>query len=44
MRIPEKNRKQAGWIAAAVFLATYIPLMAKFFFVVGEGEENGDSA
>lgn len=33
MRIPEKNRKQAGWIAAAVFVATYIPLMAKFFLV-----------
>lgn len=43
MRIPEKNRKQAGWIAAAVFLATYIPLMAKFFFVIREAEENGDS-
>lgn len=43
MRIPEKNRKQAGWIAAAVFLATYIPLMTKFFFVVREGEEHGDS-
>lgn len=39
MRIPEKNRKQAGWIAAAVYVATYIPLMAKFFSVVGEKEE-----
>lgn len=39
MRIPERNRKQAGWIAAAVFTATYIPLMAKFFSVIREGEE-----
>lgn len=39
MRIPEKNRKQAGWIAAVVFVATYIPLMAKFFSVIKEGEE-----
>ena len=33
-----KNRKTAGWIAAAVFAATYIPLMAKFFSVVREKE------
>lgn len=39
MRIPEKNRKQAGWIAAAVFAATYIPLMAKFFSVIREKED-----
>lgn len=39
MRIPEKNRKQAGWIAAAVFAATYIPLMAKFFLVSSKKEE-----
>ena len=39
MRIPEKNRKQAGWIAAAVFAATYILLMAKFFSVISEKEE-----
>ena len=38
MRIPERNRKQAGWVAAAVFAATYIPLMAKFFSVIREGE------
>lgn len=38
MRIPERNRKQAGWVAIAVFAATYIPLMAKFFSVIGEGE------
>lgn len=41
MRIPEKNRKQAGWIAAAVFVITYIPLMAKFFSVVTEKESCG---
>lgn len=39
MRILEKNRRQAGWIAAAVFAATYIPLMAKFFSVIREKEE-----
>ena len=39
MRIPEKNRKQAGWIAAAVFAVTYIPLMVKFFSVIAEKEE-----
>lgn len=39
MRIPEKSRKQAGWIAAAVFVATYIPLMAKFFSVIREKGE-----
>lgn len=27
MRIPEKNRKQARWIAAAVFVAIYIPFV-----------------
>lgn len=41
MRIPEKNRKQAGWIAAAVFVITYIPLMAKFFSVITEKESGG---
>ena len=39
MRIPERNRRQAGWIAAAVFAATYIPLMAKFFSVIREKED-----
>lgn len=38
MRIPEKKQKTAVWIAAAVFAATYIPLMAKFFSVVREKE------
>lgn len=39
MQIPRKSRKQVGWIAAAVFMATYIPLMAKFFSVIRESEE-----
>lgn len=39
MRIPEKNRKQAGCVAAAVFVATYIPLMAKFLSVILEKEK-----
>ncbi len=39
MRIPEKNRKQAGCVAAAVFVATYIPLMAKFFSVILEKDK-----
>jgi len=34
MRIPRKNRKQAGCVAAIVFVATYIPLMTKFFKVL----------
>ena len=38
MCISEKKRKTAAWIAAAVFAATYIPLMAKFFSVVREKE------
>lgn len=39
MQMPEKCRKQAGGIALAVFVATYIPLMAKFFSVVAEEEK-----
>ena len=39
MRIPQKNRKQAGYAAAAVFAVTYIPLMAKFVAVVMDKEE-----
>ncbi|MFG6338401.1 MAG: permease of phosphate ABC transporter [Lachnospiraceae bacterium] len=39
IRIPVKNRKQAGCIAAAVFAATYIPLMAKFISVILEEEK-----
>lgn len=39
MRIPEKHRKTAGWIAAAVFMMTYIPLMAKFISVIVENKD-----
>ncbi len=39
IRIPEKNRKQVGCAAAVVFLATYIPLMAKFISVILEKEK-----
>lgn len=39
IRIPEKNRKQAGCIAVAVFAATYIALMAKFISVILEEEK-----
>ena len=38
MRIPGRIKRQAGWIAAAVFAATYIPLMATFFSVIAEKE------
>lgn len=39
MWIPEKNRKQAGVIAAVVFAVTYVPLMAKLFTVITDKEE-----
>lgn len=39
MRIPAKDRKQARWIASAVFVATYIPLMAKFVSVIMDKEK-----
>mgnify|MGYP007121846675 CR=1 FL=1 len=39
MRIPEKNRKQAGVAAAVIFAVTYVPLMAKFVSVVMEREK-----
>lgn len=39
MRIPKKNRKRAGRIAIAIFAATYIPLMAKFFSVITEKDK-----
>lgn len=34
-----KNKKCVGTVAAAVFLATYVPLMAKFFTVVMEEDK-----
>lgn len=36
IQIPEKNRKHVGWLAAAVFVVTYIPLMVKLFDVLRE--------
>lgn len=29
MSVPEERRKPAYWVAALLFVATYIPLMAK---------------
>ncbi len=37
--MPSKGRKNAGKIALAVFVATYIPLMAKFFAVIMDKDE-----
>ena len=34
-----KNKKCVGTVAAAVFLATYVPLMAKLFTVVMEEDK-----
>ncbi len=39
MRIPEKNRKKAAVIALFTFLITYIPLMAKFIWIMAENEK-----
>ena len=39
MRIPKKGRRPVRLIAAAVFTATYFPLMAKLFRVVDEMQE-----
>lgn len=39
MRIPEKNKKAAGWIAYFVFLSTYLPLMTKFLRIVTEEKD-----
>ncbi|MEG2176490.1 MAG: permease of phosphate ABC transporter [Oscillibacter sp.] len=30
LSLPAKGKKPAAWVAAAVFAATYIPLMRKF--------------
>ena len=32
--LSEKRRKPDGWIASGVFVATYLPLMEKFFRIV----------
>ena len=39
IRIPEKNKKAAGWIAYFVFLVTYLPLMSKFLRIVTEEDD-----
>lgn len=37
MMIPKKARRPVAFIAVIVFLATYIPLMLKFFGMLDEG-------
>ena len=39
MLVPPKNRKAVAWGCTGVFLATYIPLMAKFYRVAKEIRE-----
>ena len=39
IRIPDKNKRMAGWIAYFVFLATYLPLMSKFLRIVTEKDD-----
>lgn len=39
IRIPDKNKRVAGWIAYFVFLATYLPLMSKFLRIVTEKDD-----
>lgn len=39
IRIPDKNKRAAGWIAYFVFLATYLPLMSKFLRIVTEKDD-----
>lgn len=34
LRTPKKYKETAGLLAVAVFTATYIPLMAKFFSIL----------
>ena len=35
-QVPDKEKKPAQAVALAVFAATYVPLMAKFFSVLAE--------
>ena len=37
--LSEKRRKPAVWIASGVFVATYLPLMEKFFRIVSSKGE-----
>lgn len=39
MKIAPKYRKTVAWIGAAIFLTTYVPLMAKFFKIVSDGRK-----
>lgn len=39
IRIPDKNKRAAGWIAYFVLLATYLPLMSKFLRIVTEKDD-----
>lgn len=39
IRIPDKNKRAAGWIAYFMFLATYLPLMSKFLRIVMEKDD-----
>lgn len=41
LKIAPKHRKTVAWIGAAVFLTTYVPLMAKFFKIVSDGRKGG---
>lgn len=38
--LSDKEKKPAAWAAGAVFAATYIPLMGKFFRIISRGEKN----
>lgn len=42
LQIPKKHRITASLVAGLVFLATYIPLMSKFFRVTVSGQESKD--
>ena len=35
-QVPDKEKKPAQAVALAVFAATYVPLMAKFFAILAE--------
>lgn len=39
IRIPDKNKRAAGWIAYFVFLTTYLPLMSKFLRIATEKDD-----
>ena len=37
--VPSKSRKCTSFLMGALFAATYVPLMSKFFGLLGEPEE-----